>query len=86
MTEQKSLEHIVAKLYFDYAVRLLSGDGKGMAVMEQLEEDSPELHAEVMKAARQYLKQREAQRLEAARMWDDGMMRLTEDLEKERSN
>ena len=83
---EKTLDQLVAKFTLDYACRSLLGDGKGKAVMDQLEKDYPELHTEVMKAARIYLEQREAQRLEAARMWEDGMMRLAEDLEKERSN
>jgi len=86
MTEKQSLEHLVAKLCFDYAVRALLGDGKGTAVMEQLERDSSELYNEVMKAARLYIEQVAKQRLEVARAWEDGMMRLAEDLEKEGSN
>jgi len=64
MMPEKTLNHLVVKLIFDYAVR----------------------YNEIMEAARIYLEQREEQRLEAARMWEDGMMRLAEDLEKERSN
>ena len=86
MMPEKTLNHLVVKLIFDYAVRSLLGGGKGEFVMEQLERDSPELHGEVMKAAKIYLEQRERQRLEAARMWEDGMLRLAEDLGKERSN
>ena len=83
---EKTLSHLVTDLYFHFALRSLLGGGKGQFVMEQFEKDEPELYREVMEAARIYLKQREEQRLEAARMWDDGMMRLAEDLEKERSN
>ena len=86
MMPEKTFNHLVAKLIFDYACRSLLGGGKGEFVMAQLERDNPEVHREVMEAARIYLKQREEQRLEAARMWEDGMLRLAEDLGKERSN
>jgi len=86
MMLEKTLNDLVLDLYFHYACRSLLGDGKGEFVMGRLEKENPELHTEVMKAARTYLKQREEQRLEVARMWEDGMLRLAEDLEKERSN
>ena len=86
MMPEKTLDQLVLDLYFHYACRSLLGGGKGQFVMEQLEKDSPGLYNEIMEAARIYLEQREEQRLEAARMWEDGMMRLAEDLEKERSN
>ena len=86
MMLEKTLNDLVLDLYFNYACRSLLGGGKGQFVMEQFERDSPGLYNEIMKAARIYLEQREEQRLEAARMWDDGVLRLAEDLEKERSN
>ena len=86
MTEDKSIEATVAELYFHYACRALLGGGKGQYVMEGLRKENPELCEKIMKVAREYLEEVEARRMEDAKKWDGGMLRLAKDLGEERSN
>lgn len=86
MTEEKTLEQKIAGLYFDYACRALLGDGKGVFMMLNLYEDSPEAYRVFMEAAKEHLVKAQSVPLEKLDERYRQLQMIVGDLEKERSN
>ena len=86
VTEQKTLEHAITELYFDYACRALLGGGKGMYVMVQLYEHSPEVYRVMLEAANAHLAKAHDVSLEQLDERYRQLQVIVGDLDKERSN
>jgi len=86
MKEEQSLDSIMIGLVFDYACRALLGGGKGVYVMLQLYERSPELYRGFIEAARKFLADKPGIDLEELDERYRQLQMIVGDLEKERSN
>lgn len=86
MTDEETLVKHVVGLYFNYACRALLGGGKGMYVMNQLYQQSPECYRLVYEAARLELMNKHPKLAEKVDERYRQLQLIVGDLEKERSN
>lgn len=86
MEEELTLEEHVAGLYLSYACRALLGGGKGMFVMLELHDQSPEHYRLIMEAAKKHLLKTHPELREDIMKRERQIEALTQDLVRERSN
>lgn len=86
MEKELTLEEQVADLCFRSACRALLGDGKGMFVMLELYDQSPEHYHLIMKVAKEHLIKNSPQLVGNILRNEKAIEALTQDLERERGN